>query len=294
MAILEAPAGTVLRFPDHLIRLPQLARLAVCLYTMEYSAKFDVKAYLEDYYSSLIGNDGDATFELQQYHRFFETYSCKWDETATKILEFGAGPVISHVISAARHANEVVLASYTEQERQELTRWKNGSDDAHDWSVFFKHVVCELESKPEDAAWRERIELLRSRLTITSCDINKEHPIGTSTGEGFTVVCSNLCLEAACKTYDDYKAAVLKLGKLVQVGGYLVLFAVERETFYMVGECKWFCLYLTLAQIKAAMEGAGFDILWAERNPAPVQQIQNPIVSDFTSALFIVGLKVIH
>ena len=72
--------------------------------------------------------------------------------------------------------------------------------------------------------------------------------------------------------------------------------AVERETFYRVAgqtECKWFCLYITLAQIKEAMEEAGFDILMVERDPAPLQQIQNPIFSDFTSIVFVAGFKVL-
>ena len=73
------------------------------------------------------------------------------------------------------------------------------------------------------------------------------------------------------------------------------MYAVERETFYKASghaQGKWFCLYITLAQITEAMEEAGFDILMTERDPAAMQQIQNLIFSDFTSSVFVAGFKV--
>ena len=262
----------------------------------DYEAKFDPRKYLEVNYASLAGSDGCAEFQLRQYHLFFEKYSCKWDRNSAKILEFGAGPVIANVISAVPYVREVVLASHTESERKELTLWKNEEDGAHDWSPFLKYVVCELERKPGDEAWRERAMLLRDRLTVTCCDIKHEHPIGIVNPENpFSILCTNLCLEAACNTYDEYKAAVKKLSRLLQPGGYLLMFAVERETFYRAAgqqQCKWFCLYLTMAQMKEAMVEAGFDILIAERDPAPMQQFQNQVFSDFTSTVFVVGFKV--
>ena len=263
----------------------------------DYEAKFDAKKYLEVYYTSLTGSDESADFQLQQYHRFFEKYGCKWDKNSAKLLEFGAGPVIANVISAAPHVQEIVLASHTESERKELTLWKNGIEGAHDWSPFFKYVVGKLEFKPGEEAWMERATLLRGRLTITSCDIQQEHPIGIGSPSEtpFSIISTNLCLEGACSTYDEYKAAVKKLGSLLQRGGYLVISAVERETFYRATgqtQCKWFSLYITLAQIKEAMEEAGFDILIAERDPAPMQEIQNPTLSDCTSTVFVAGFKV--
>ena len=69
------------------------------------------------------------------------------------------------------------------------------------------------------------------------------------------------------------------------------MYVVERQRFF-VTECKWSSLSITLAQTKQAMEEAGFDILMEERDPATMQQIQNPILSDFTSMVFVAGFKV--
>ena len=60
----------------------------------------------------------------------------------------------------------------------------------------------------------------------------------------------------------------------------------------MVGEKKWFCLYLTLEQVKEALAEAGTAILEAERDPAPMDQIQNPIISDYKAVAFVTAQKV--
>ena len=119
----------------------------------------------------------------------------------------------------------------------------------------------------------ERATLLRDCLTITSCDIQQEHPIGIGSPSEtpFSIISTNLCLESACSTYDEYKAAVKKLGSLLQRGGYLVIFGVERETFY---------------------RAAGQTQCKCERDPAPMHLIQNPICSDYTSTIFVAGFKV--
>ena len=70
------------------------------------------------------------------------------------------------------------------------------------------------------------------------------------------------------------------------------MFIVERETFYMVGDKKWFCLYLTLEQAKEALVEAGTAILEAARDPAPIDQIQNPTVSDYKAVAFVAVQKV--
>lgn len=263
----------------------------------DYKTQFDPKLYLQKYYSRVTGNedeDSPVRFLLQQRLNFFQKYSCKWNVKTAKLLEFGCGPVICNNISAPQYVQEIVLAAHLESERKELELWKNGREDAHDWSSFFKYVVGNLESTPGESAWRDREALLRSRISITSCDLNQEHPIGIAPEPQpqFSIICTSLCFTVACNTFDEYKQGTKKLGKLLKPGGYLVMFDVERATFYRVGEEKWHDLYITMPQIKEAMEEAGFDILFAERDPSTMQIMQNPIDFDCTSTAFVVGVKV--
>lgn len=261
---------------------------------MDYESHFDPKTFLQQCYSHFSGNEDENSlikFELQQRHNFFKKYSCKWDSNTAIMLEFGCGPIISNLISAAQYVQKIVLAAYLESERYELALWKNKDRDAHDWSAFFKYVVNDLEYKPGESVWQEREEILRNRVTTTSCDIGEDNPISESKDVPFSVICTSYCLTATCNTYDEYKQGMKKLGKLLKRGGYFVLFDVERSTFYRVGERKWNKLYITMTQMKEAMEDAGFDILVSERDPSTIQNIQNPSNIDYTCAVFLVGIK---
>jgi len=60
----------------------------------------------------------------------------------------------------------------------------------------------------------------------------------------------------------------------------------------MVGNAKWSSLYLTLEQVKEALTEAGMVVLTAERDVAPMNEIQNPIGSDYKAVLFVAAQKV--
>ena len=85
------------------------------------------------------------------------------------MLEFGGGPVIKNLISAAPFVQEIVFSAYSESKRTEVELWKDNKQGAHDWSPFFKYVVNKLERKEGEAVWQEREALLCSQsLVVTS------------------------------------------------------------------------------------------------------------------------------
>ena len=93
-------------------------------------------------------------------------------------------------------------------------------------------------------------------------------------------------------TYPEYKEAVKKLVGLLKPGGFILMFIVERQTFYVVGGKKWSCLYLTFEQVKEALAEVGTEILVAEHDPAPMEQIQNPVMSDYKALVFVAAQRV--
>ena len=72
-----------------------------------------------------------------------------------------------------------------------------------------------------------------------------------------------------------------------------MLFFVERETFYMVGKKKWSSVPITLKQAKDILSEAGAAVIVAEREPAIMEHIQNPIVSDCIGFAFVAAQKVV-
>ena len=260
-----------------------------------YVEEFDSKEYLNTYYASAEGNPNEMNqfaFYGEQQYNFCKKYSCKWNTKTARLLEFGGGPVIAHLIIPVQYVNQITFSAYLESERKEIELWKYGKEGAHDWSSEFKCTLTEIEHTAGDEAWRERERLLRKCITeIIACDIFCDNPLLVKQ-ESFEIIQTTLTLESACKTYAEYKDSVRKLVGLLKPGGFLLMFIEERETFYILGKKRWDILYLTLDQVKEALVEAGTTILVAARDPAPMEQIQNPTVADYKAVLFVAAQKV--
>ncbi|CAI8017912.1 Phenylethanolamine N-methyltransferase [Geodia barretti] len=230
-------------------------------------------------------------FRAKLFNELFMKYSPKWDRKNARLLDFSGGPVILNYISAAPHVNEIVHSAYKEDERKEIELWKNDNKDAHDWSPYVKYVVNEIEGLKGDAAWQERVALLRSKIKVASCNVYDEHPI-TPAEDSFSIICTSLALESACKTFDDFKAGVKKLVQLLRLGGYISILFVEEETFYSTKEGKWAVLQLSLPQVQEAVEEASCVVLMTERDPMPIESLENPILFDQKAFIFLAAYKV--
>jgi len=259
-----------------------------------YLNEFDCKVYLSFYYDTNedSNEDGGFSFHKQQLYNFYTKYNSKWNNKTARLLEFGGGPVITSLISAAPYVDQITFAAYAESERREIELWKHGKEGAHDWSSHFINIVNEVEHIAGDDAWRKREKLLRKRISsIVPCDILSDNPLLVKQ-EPFEIISTSLCLEVACSSYAEYKASIKKLVGLLKPGGFLLMLVSERETFYLVGKKKWFVLHLTLEQVIKALSEAGMVIIMAERDPVPMEEIQNYIESDYKAVLFVAAQKV--
>ena len=195
--------------------------------------------------------------------------------------------------SAVPYVNQITLAAYLQNERKEVELWKHKREGAHDWTSHFQYVVNEIEDVVGDDAWREREELLRNRLnSIVPCDAVSDNPMIVKQ-EPYEIISTSLCLEPACTSYVQYKEAVKRLVELLKPGGFFLMLIPERTTFWMVGNKKWPCLYVTLEQVKEALAEAGTAILVAERDPVSMEQMQNPVTVDKKSYAFVASHKVV-
>ena len=167
-------------------------------------------------------------------------------KSRVRILDYGSGPYVVNVISAAPVASEIVLGEYSESFREFIKKWLNNVCP-FDWSPVVGHVVQTLEGKSEEeAVLRERE--LRKKLSVVPCDVTQPEKI---IAEGFEnpydVVMSFHCLEAAYKTLELYKLGLLKLTTLVKEGGYLLLSISKREPsevpFYRINDVKYYDVY---------------------------------------------------
>ena len=101
---------------------------------------------------------GVQPFFLESIHDFYRDYHRNWDPDTARLLEFGGGPSIYPLISAAPYVSEIVFAEYAEEGRREIELWKNDDPTAHDWTPYFRYNMLHAIN----------ITSLHSALLITS------------------------------------------------------------------------------------------------------------------------------
>ena len=130
----------------------------------QYREKFDSASFLQQYHT-FPKMGGRIRHQLKFYHEAFKNIPC-----GVKVLEYGAGPSLSAIISSATKGSEIVLAEYTLENRKALSEWLDNDPNAFDWSPHFDYVVKELEGKGDDEV-KERVEHARKIVkAVVPCD----------------------------------------------------------------------------------------------------------------------------
>ena len=238
----------------------------------DYRNEFDPQAFLEASFKVPEQNKF-RDFPIRQLSKFFSSWHVA-DGASYKVLDYGCGPNIVHEISAAKVATEIVFAEYTEKNRNAVQRWLDKGESAWNWSPFFTYIVQTLEGKSKQEAI-EREKQLRSIAKVVPCDITQDPPIAKGFEGPYDLVMSSQCLETACLTQEDYRAAVKNLSSLVKPGGSFILYATIRNDStirndttklgsYQLGSARFVYLPLTLEFIRTTLEETGFCNLIVE------------------------------
>ncbi|XP_048368064.1 nicotinamide N-methyltransferase-like [Sphaerodactylus townsendi] len=128
------------------------------------------------------------------------------------------------------------------------------------WRAHPTHLLfCSREE------WTQKEEKVRRAVKqVLKCDVTEPNPLAPLSLPPADCVLSTLCLEGACKDLPTFCSALKNISSLLRSGGHLVLLAILEETFYMVGQRRFSCLYLDQKSVEEAVKEAGFDIEWLE------------------------------
>lgn len=191
--------------------------------------------------------------------------SCHSD--GIKVVDYGCGPVVANVISAAGIPNvsQIVMAEYTARSREAIQQWLDKDPSAFDWSLYFKYVVKTLEGKTEQQV-AKREERMRSLLKVVSCDITLDQPIEKGYEGPYDIVICSLCLMSCSNSEDEYRAGVRKLSSIMKPGGLLLIYSTQKnpedeDPFYIVGSHYFHDLKVTYELHTSALKEAGLSIL---------------------------------
>lgn len=206
------------------------------------------------------------TFPLQKYHDFFARSFDDCDNKL-KILDYGCGPVVMYLISAAPLAEEIVMADKVPQCLNEVKRWIDGDHRAFDWTAHFHYVVRNLECKGQKEAEEREIELRQKIRAIVRCDIFEDNPIEAGYEGPYDIVMSNMCIDGVCRSAEEFEVAIEKLAHLVRPGGKFTAITNSYPTLgkcctYGVGEAaaseKFPSVSITVEFLQTTLANAGF------------------------------------
>ena len=266
----------------------------------EYSKRFDVDAYLATRYGcpgSQTGENLMRDFALEKLRDYFQEMAAINGSTSCgelKVLDYGCGPVIANVISAASLASEIVLAEYTERGRTAVQRWLDRDPSSFNWSPYFRFVVHTLEGKSVQAAEEREEHVRRVVKAVVRCDVARDASIENGYEGPYEIVICSLCLCTACKTKVEFSKSVGRIGNLIKRGGVLLLYTPECEDrddlaycSYYIGNDLYCAFPLSQPFLLATLKERGFDEIDFKRLQAD-QAIRD---MGFIGCLFITAYK---
>ena len=237
--------------------------------TDDYKRKFDPNTFLSLYYQTPETPENKLRDKIiDSLHTSIQKVSSQLaQQDKLTVLDYGCGPVICNVISAAGlpQVSEIVMSEYTEQNCRMIQQWLDRDPSAFDWSPYFRHVVKTLEGGTEQEV-TEREERVRSLIKLAHCDITTDPPIESGYEGPYDMVICFLTLEVSCATIEEYRERAIRLSSLVKPGGTLLLLTTVRNAVgelgtYQVGSETFTDIGLSVGVVSDALRYAQFDIL---------------------------------
>jgi len=223
----------------------------------DYQNKFDVKNYLESYYSKVTSN---YVFYIRGLVHAVKKHATL-HHAGGKALDFGGGPSLWPSFLIAQYVDAIQFCDYTEANLQAVQAWLDRSSNAHDWTTFFRYLLQTHEtSENELSNWENRLRKVLTSFPLKRCDANDPNcSILSGPSNEYDIIVSCECLDVACQTKDAYKNAVRRLVRLLKPGGLLVLLAAIDCSYYMVGNERFTGLPLNEQLIREALQEAGIN-----------------------------------
>jgi hypothetical protein len=230
------------------------AQVVVCEHDYD---PFDPLEYLREYYACL-GPENQALL------RFFDrthAHIFRHGQRAT-MHEFGGGPTIYQLISAARYNLTIDVSDYLEVNLQELVKWLKDQPDQFHWDAFVAHALRLEGGRHDPAAVQQRAALLRTKVNrLLRCDARLDWPLTTAERRCYDIVSANFVLEAITGDVAQWRRMLDNVMQLVATNGYFILSTVIGAKSYRVGERFYPATPLSPSMVLTELQQAGCTVL---------------------------------
>jgi len=213
---------------------------------------FDPRGYLREYYLTI-------DVENEQLLRFF--IDCYRDvPPRSTLLEFGSGPTLYSLITAAARVDTIHVSDRLERNLREIQLWQRGAEAAFNWDPFIQRAL-ELEgnSNVTRAALQRRAELLRRKLTrFCLCDAFRSPPLHVNQINAYDIVQVNFVPESITSSLAAWERAVQNIVSLLKPQGMFILTALKQAVYYQVQEKKFPAVSIDEAVVIQTLRKCGF------------------------------------
>ncbi|KAM3717665.1 Nicotinamide N-methyltransferase [Dirofilaria immitis] len=216
-------------------------------------SNFDSQAYLWDFYRCI---DDPA---MQMMIMLLPIVAERIDY-CDSLLDFGAGPTIHVSVVFRNKVNNIYLADYLPQNRNELFRWIIGKN-SFDWTPVLKMIAS-----VEGSGWlqlKEIEQFTKSKVrSIFHCNCHTKPSIKAPKilQNNFDIVVSIFCLEYCSNNEIEYKEAIRNVADQVKPGGWFVMGGILEETWCSFGGHKFACLYITENLVFESLREANLSV----------------------------------
>ena len=220
-------------------------------------APFDPRAYLREYYTHL-GNENRALLHFldEAYARIFTEMS------AARMLEFGGGPTIYQLISAAKYAISIDFSEYLDANLNEVQLWLRDAHGQFFWDSFIRYVLDREGAHPHPGAVAQRRQLIRSKIErLIYCDATKSDPLGSEFRSPYDIVSVNFVLESITTEMAEWNVFVDHVAPLVRPQGYLLMCAIMGASAYRVGQLYFPAVPISPEIIETKLKQQHFSII---------------------------------
>lgn len=223
-------------------------------------AQFHAQMYLCEYYSR-VGAENRALLEFLR--RAYATIFARLG--SARLLEFGGGPTIYQLISAAQFPVAIDFSDYLGENLAEVRAWLDDEPSQFGWDEFVRYALACEQRPAGPAAIERRKQLLRSRVRqLLRCDAKSATPLGSPPPAPYDIVSINFVLESITQDRAEWHSLLDHVVPLVGPRGYLLMSAILGATRYRVGQLYFPAVPIALDDICQRLAQSGFSMLSSE------------------------------
>jgi hypothetical protein len=241
--------------------------------------QFDPRAYRNEYYSQIQGeNLSLLKFFADAYEDMTESQS---------LLEFGGGPTVYQLISAAAKVGEIHFLDYLDRNLQEVRHWSSEQEGEFDWDPFIAEAL-KIEGVPSDTeAVTVRKQLMRKKIVaFLRGDAFYSDPAGPEHRGKYDIVSMNFVADSITGSRQEWAAIYNNVSSLIKPDGVLVTTALTGAEYWKLGDQVFPAVQIDETDMKRLLESLRFEVLILRTIESEEQDHTSPNFEGYTGMVF--------